>query len=366
MIRGKRLVVGLVAAVGLTCSACTFDGVNSVPLPGNTAGGDVFTVTVDFADAQNLVGNSPVKSGNVTVGSIRRIETDGWHAKATLEVNSNTDIPANVEARLAQTGLFGSQYVELELPEGRKPLGRLGNGAHLGLNRTSGYPAVEEVLSSLSLVLNGSGLAQVRTISFEVDRILDGRTGKAHDLLGRLDIAVSSLADQRHEIGEALDSMRRLSGELNRQKSVIGRGIDSLTPAIALVNQQENQLIDALGKLGDFGDAATRVLNSSHDDLVTNLHSLAPTLNRLADSGKNLSESLKIALTMPFPVTTTDRGIRGDYLNLFLTLDVSPQKLGEAVLPSIVTRGQRKQPSLARSKADPLRAPLAAGRRDNR
>ncbi|OZC29212.1 MCE family protein [Gordonia polyisoprenivorans] len=368
--RGARVsALGLLVAAAVGTSACTFDGVNSIPLPGNTASGSTYQITVDLADAQNLVGNSPVKSENVTVGNIRKIVTDGWHAQAVLDIDSDTDLPGNVNATLAQTSLFGSQYIELHVPDGQQPEGRLGNGAHLGLNRSDGYPAVEDVLSSLSLVLNGSALQQVRTISTEVDQVLAGRQENARQVIDRLQPLVDTLNSQRDQIGNVIDAMGRLSTELDRQKEVIGAGIDALQPAIDVVNNQEKQLVSMLDSVGRFGQVATSVLDNSHQNLVSDLQNLAPTLDGLAKAGDNLTEALKIALTLPFPVMATDRGIKGDYLNLFLTLDISPGKLANVVLPSLTRqprnpapRTQGNQTQTARGSADPMLAPLTAGR----
>lgn len=337
------------------CSACSFDGINSWALPGNTTTSDTYQVSVQFSDVQNLVGNSPVKFENVTVGNIRSIARDGWMARAVLEIDDNSQVPANVDASLAQTSLFGSQYIELVLPPGETRRGQLSDGMSIPLKNTTEYPAVEEVLSSLSLVLNGSGLQQLRTITGQLDRVVNGREDTTRSLVTRLNTFVSGLSDQRRDIQRAIDSLAQLSDELQKQKQVIADGIDSIQPALNILNEQEGQLVQMLGSLGQFGDAATGVLNRSRDDLVGDISALPPILGQLANSGANLTEALKIALTIPFPVTTAAKGLRGDYMNLFLTLDISADKLAKVVIPSI-TRVPNQSP--ARGNADPLRAPL--------
>lgn len=338
-----------------SCGACSFDGVNSWALPGNTSTSDTYEVSVQFADVQNLVGNSPVKFENVTVGNIRSITRDGWIAKAVLEIDGNSQVPANVGASLAQTSLFGSQYIELVVPRDQPARGQLRNGMSIPLKNTTEYPAVEEVLSSLSLVLNGSGLQQLRTITGQLDRVVNGREDTTRSLVTRLNTFVSGLSDQRRDIQRALDSLAQLSDELKNQKQTIAAGIESIQPALDILNEQEGQLVQMLGSLGQFGDAATGVLNRSRDDLVGDISALSPILGQLANSGRDLTEALKIALTIPFPVTTASKGLRGDYMNLFLTLDISADKLAKVVIPSI-TRTPNKEP--ARGNSDPLRAPL--------
>ncbi|MDF3284152.1 MULTISPECIES: MCE family protein [unclassified Gordonia (in: high G+C Gram-positive bacteria)] len=343
-------------AVLFSVTGCTFDGVNSFSLPGNTSGGDTYRVTVDLADAQNLVGNSPVKAGNVTVGNIRKVETNGWQARLLLDINSDQQIAGNVRATLAQTSLFGSQYIELAVPAGAAPTGHLSAGANIPVSDTSQYPPVEKVLSSLSLVLNGSGLQQLRTITDQTNQILDGHEDDARALVGRLDTFVTNIEAQRGDIENAIESLASLSTTLSEQVSTISHGIDTIGPAINVLNAQERNLVSMLDSIGSFGDAATGVLNRSRDSVVDEVSNLAPTLNSLADAGNALPEALKVALTLPFPVTTIDRTAKGDYVNLFLTLDISPQKLANVVLPS-VTRLPRDEPPLSREAVDPLRAP---------
>ncbi|MCU1643020.1 MAG: mce4E [Nocardia sp.] len=353
-------VLGLVSScAGLIATAgCTFDGVNSIPLPGNAVAGSGYTVTVELADAQNLVGNSPVKANNVTVGNIQRIENDGWHAKLTLAIVDDVVLPGNIGAKLSQTSVLGSQYIELSVPPTEKPTGRLAHGAVIPLARTGQYASVEEVLSALSLVLNGAGLQQVRTITGELDDAVGGREESIHSLIGNLNRFVGGLDAQRDDITRAIDSMDRLGAELAQQSTVIDRGITSIQPALDVLRGQEGKLTQMLAAVGQFGDKATGILHDSKIDLQANLANLAPTLQQLAAAGNDLPEALKIALTIPFPVTTADRGIRGDYLNLFLTLDISPQTIANKVIPSIP---HNFGGLTARQAVDPLIAPAAPG-----
>lgn len=363
MIRASRILFLVSTSTALMgVAGCTFDGINSIPLPGNAVAGGGYTVTAELADAQNLVGNSPVKANNVTIGNIRRIENNGWHAKLTLAIADDVVLPANVGAKLSQTSVLGSQFVELSVPPNEKPTGKLANGASIPLARSSQYASVEEVLSSLSLVLNGAGLQQIRTITGELDDVLGGREDSVHSLIGNLNRFVGGLDAQRDDITRALDSMDRLGAELAQQSATLDRGITSIQPALDVLRGQQAQLTKMLSAMGRFGDEATGVLHDSKDNLRANLAQLAPTLQQLAAAGNDLPEALKIALTIPFPITTADRGIRGDYLNLFLTLDISPQTITNKILPSI----PHNFPSnAARQAANPLTVPVAPAGADN-
>ncbi|CDZ87134.1 MCE family protein [Rhodococcus ruber] len=346
----------LVLGVAVTSTGCRFDGINSIPLPGNAVGGDTYQVTVELADVQNLVGNSPVKANNVIVGNIARIGGQDWIAHLTLELQDNAEIAANVTAKLAQNSVLGSQYLELTVPAGEEPRGTLQDGAVIPLSRTSQYASTEEVLSALSLVLNGSGLQQIRTVTSELVRVLDGREQNLHELFGNLETLMGGLDQQRADIVRAIDGLDRLGAELATQSGTLDRGIETITPAMGVLNDQQQQLTTMLTSVGEFGQVATEVLYSSREDLHANLTALQPTLSQLASVGDSIPEALKIATTLPFPIETTDRAARGDYVNLFLTLDVSAETVGGKVLGSIpVSELAGLNP--ARQAANPLLAP---------
>ncbi|MBY4212490.1 MCE family protein [Rhodococcus fascians] len=355
--RSKAVAVVLLTVAATGLAGCRFDGVNSIPLPGNGVGGDTYPVTVELADIQNLVGNSPVKADNVVVGNIGGISSHNWTAILTLQIDEGVQLPANVTAKLAQTSVLGSQYLELTSAVDEPPTGRLEAGDVIPLERTSQYPSTEEVLSALSLVLNGSGLQQIQTVTSELNRVVGGRENDLRSLTDELLTFVSGLNDQRADIVSAIDGMNRLGGELAAQSATLEAGIDTLGPTLGVIEGQRRQLTDLLTKLGDFGNAATGALNDSRDNLRANVAALQPTLEQLAASADSIPTALQIATTIPFPVATADRALRGDYMNLFLTLDVSAETVGEKVLGSIPI-DELIGLNPARQAADPLLAPV--------
>lgn len=174
---------------------------------------------------------------------------------------------------------------------------------------------------------------------------------------------MDGLDQQRDDIIRAIDGLDRLGTELAQQNQTIDRGgITSIQPALQVLDEQQAQLTTMLVDVARFGEVAADVLASSRDDLDANLRSLQPILSQLAAAGDHLPpEALKIAASIPFPpVTTTQRAIRGDYMNLFLTLDVSAETVGGKVLGSIPPIDELVGLNPARQAVDPLLAPTGA------
>lgn len=314
--------------IALASTGCEWNGLNSVPLPGTEGQGDgAYTVQIQMPNVTTMSQNSPVRVNDVTVGAVTGIEVQDWHALVTVSLNKDVQLPANATAKIGQTSLLGSQHLELAPPVGIAPQGTLKDGDVIPLERAGAYPTTEQTLSSLSVVLNGGGLAQINDITRELNAALGGREDSVRDLLPQLDQLVGSLDDQRTQIISAMEGIDRLAGTVNQQTDTLNRALDSIPPALEVLVAQRQNLTNALVALGNFSDTATRVINESGDDLKANLASLSPLLEQLAGTGNNLTEVLSMMLTFPFTMKHMDQVFQGDYANLNMMIDMTNARL---------------------------------------
>ncbi len=321
--RHRCAVVAVAGAVVLGAGGCEWSGLNSLPLPGaEGTGPDSYKVQIQMPNVTTLTRNSPVRVNDVAVGSVSDIEVQGWHALVTVSIRHDVDLPANATAKIGQTSLLGSNHVELA-PPSENPEGRLKDGDVIPLDRAGAYPTTEQTLSSLSVVLNGGGIAQLQDITRELNKALDGRTDSVRDLLPQLNELVTKLDDQRGDIVAALDGLNRLSGTFAREKDMLTNALDGIPPALEVLVGQRQNITHALVSLGKLSDVATRVIDTSGDDLKANLHSLAPVLEQLANTGNHLTDVLSLLITFPFSMTNMDHWLKGDYANLMMSIDLT-------------------------------------------
>ena len=122
-VRHKWLGAAL-ALCAVCLSGCGWQGVNSLPLPGTQGGGrDAYQVQAQLPDVSNIQPNSRVRVNDVTVGTVTRIERQGWHALITMKLNGDVDLPENATAKVGQTSLLGTLHVELAAPTDVAPVG---------------------------------------------------------------------------------------------------------------------------------------------------------------------------------------------------------------------------------------------------
>jgi len=328
--RIPALAAGVVAAATAVCVAgCSsggFNGIYSIPLPGGAnLGPHPFQVTAEFSNVGDLVPQSSVKVNDVSVGRVTGIYLPprSWTARVTMLINGNVRLPGNAIAQVQQSSLLGEQYVGLSAPPGIPLAGRLSNGAVIPLHRTTTNATVEEVLGALSLLLNDGGLAQLRTITTQLNAALSGNEPQVRQLLSQLGTLIGNLNAHRHDIISALDGLNALSATLAARDRQIGHVLDHITPGLEVLAEQRAQLVTMLNALHQLSGVAVHTINASQANFVANLQALAPTLRALADAGQSLPLALQVLLTYPFTDQVL-KDIKGDYLNAYLSIKAAP------------------------------------------
>ena len=366
--RSTRAVATITSCIVLAATGCTFNGLNSLPLPGTVGrGADAKTYHVELTNIGTLEPNSPVLISDVVVGSVSKMTVRNWHADVEISIKPDVDVPANVTATVGQTSLLGSMHLALNPPLGQSPSGDLPSGTTIGLDRSSTYPSTEQTLSSLSVVINGGGLGKIGDIVTEFNAALSGREDRIRDLLTRLDDFVGVLDRQRDDINASIAALNRLAGTLAGQSDVITQALQRIPPALDVLNRERPRITTALEKFRIFSKTATNLINASQADLVANLKNLEPTIRALADVGPPLGTVLAYVPTYPYPQNFIDRAIRGDYLNEFITFDFTIPRLkrglflgtrfGQEGAPLVPAPGD---PFYANYTKDPLNTPITA------
>ncbi|KRE26608.1 mammalian cell entry protein [Mycobacterium sp. Soil538] len=334
-----RNVVKPALALGMLTvlvSGCEFGGLNSLNMPGTAGHGPgAFSITVELPDVATLPQNSPVMVNDVTVGSVSGIDAvqraDGsFYAAAKLSLDKDVDLPANAVAKVAQTSLLGSQHVELAAPEG-KAVGRLGQGDQIPLDRTGRYPTTEEVLSSLGVVVNKGNLGALQDITEEFYNAVVDRQGTFTDLIPRLAELTSSLDRQTNDIISAAEGLDRFAGILARSKDSLGRTLDTLPAALEVLDRNRASIVDTFTALRRLAVVGSKILSETKIDLAEDLKDFFPVIKALNDNADDFIKDLEFLPTFPFHYQYLRKAVRGDYLNVFVTFDLTLRRLGESV-----------------------------------
>ncbi|OBJ01481.1 mammalian cell entry protein [Mycobacterium alsense] len=326
---------GVLAASGVLLAGCQYNGLNSLDMPGTAGhGSGAFSVTVDMPDVATLPQNSPVMLDDVTVGSVSGIQAmqraDGsFYAAVKLALNKDVVLPANTTATVAQTSLLGSMHIDLARPKDKPATGRLRDGSKIAQSSTGRYPTTEEVLSALGVVVNKGNLGALEEITDETYQAFAGRQDQFVDLIPRLEALTAGLNRQVNDIIAAVDGLNRFSGTLARDKENLGRALDTLPEAIRVLNKNREHIVDAFAALKKLATVTSHVLAKTKTDFAEDVKGLYSVVKALNDNRKNFVTSLQLLLTFPFPNFGIKQAVRGDYLNVFTTFDLTLRRIGE-------------------------------------
>ena len=327
-----------IAAAAVLAAGCQFSGVNSLDMPGTVGHGrGSFVITVELPNVSSLPQNSPVKVDDVTVGSVSGVEarqrSDGtFYAAVQLSLAAKVDLPANPVVRVAQTSLLGSQHIELSPPDTVAPVGHLTSGTTVPIDQAANYPTTEETLSSLGIVVSKGNLGAIQDITDELYAAVVGRAGQFDGLIPRLAELAASVDRQTNDIIAAAEGLNRVARTLADGNDKLARALEALPGALQVLNDNADNVVNAFAALKRLSEVAARVLSQTKTDVAADLKDAYPVVKAFADSANDLVDSLPYLPTYPIPGKYLKQAVRGDFLNAFVTIDLTLRRLGETVL----------------------------------
>ncbi len=223
------------------------------------------------------------------------------------------------------------QHLELAAPADGSGTGTLAEGSQIPIERTGNYPTTEQVLSSLGVVVNKGNLGALQDITDETYNAVVGRSGTFADLIPRLAELTASLDRQTDDIIAAAEGLNRFAGILARSKDSLGRTLDTLPEALQVLNDNRAQIVDAFTALRSFATVASRVLQETKDDFAADFKDLFPVIKALNDNADFFIKDLEFLPTFPFHYKYLRNAVRGDYLNVYTTFDLTLRRVGESV-----------------------------------
>ena len=313
-------------------SGCTIPSLTSVQLPGGAASGqNQYDVVAIFPDVYDLVPQAAVRVDDVAVGSVKSIDLDTktLQARVTLIIKSSVKLPDNSLAELRQTSLLGEKYVSLESPTDAAPsTTNLKEGSVIPSQDTGRTPEVEEVFTALSDLLSGGGIGQLQNIAVEITATLQNRESGVRDTLTNLNTFVATIDARKDQVIDVLGSIDKLSATLVTQRQTIDQAIDTISPAVEALANQQADLTALLQKLSNLGAVATDVINQSKDNTIADLKDLEPTLALAATLQPEVD---KLTATTSATAAVLRKAIPGDYLQLFLHANIYTNSVGTIV-----------------------------------
>ncbi len=224
--------------------------------------------------------NAKVDLRGVQVGRVTQIASAKNQAELRLEIDPDKVryIPANVQAQVRATTLFGTKFVELVYPQNPSPK-RLAAGAMLhSTNVSTEVNTVFENVVDLLKMIDPVKVNAVLTAVADGVRGQGERIGKATTDLNEVLLALNARSDTIHQDWR---SLKHLTGTYDTAAqdilAILNAASSTSTTVVNHSAQLDALLLNAIG----LSEAGTNLLGTSKDSLIAAVNILEPTTNLL-------------------------------------------------------------------------------------
>ncbi|MGW4246555.1 MCE family protein [Nocardia sp. NPDC004722] len=275
---------GLLTATTLlgTCGCAVT--VDTLPMPKPGLGAPGYTVHAAFADALNLPDHAHVKIGGTDIGVVTKIKTTNFLADVQMLIRQDIQLPKGTTVELRQGTPLGDMFVAMTLPTAQDAGEPLRDGDTIGVEHTAAGASVEQLMMSISLLLNGGGINQAAKITGQMDSMFAGRAPELSHLITEMTAAIGALNARTGDIDQVLGGMNSLSGELARRKAELGQAADTFPALLGLLTENNQQIVDLLAKVATTTDALGDFATTTGGDFVGLFNSIQALMSGFAQA----------------------------------------------------------------------------------
>ncbi|WP_040862905.1 MCE family protein [Nocardia niigatensis] len=273
----------LTAATLISTTGCAVT-VDNLPMPKPGLGAPGYTIHAAFADALNLPDHAHVKIGGTDIGVVTKIKSTNFIADVQMLIRDDIRLPSGTTVELRQATPLGDMFVAMTLPSAQEAGDPLRDGDTIGTDHTAAGASVEQLMMSISLLLNGGGINQAAKITGQMNSMFAGRAPELSHLITEMTAAIGALNARTGDIDQVLGGMNSLAGELARRKAQLGAAADTFPALIALLTENNQQIVDLLSKVATTTDALGDFADTTGGDFVSLFNSIQSLMSGFAQS----------------------------------------------------------------------------------
>ncbi|MEO7078961.1 MAG: MCE family protein, partial [Rhodococcus sp. (in: high G+C Gram-positive bacteria)] len=225
-VRVQLIIFSILTVIGLVAMATQYVGAPALVGIGR------YTVTVQLPTTGGLYQYSNVTYRGTTVGEVKSVELTPDGVDATMSIDSDYSIPADVDAQVKSVSAVGEQYVDLIPRSSDGPA--LSNGDVIPVERSSVPQDVGPMLDQADTLLKSISDTRLRTV---VDESFKAFNGAGPDLQKLIDSTRLFVQEANANSGETIQLLDQLGPLLDGQV-VSSDAIRSWTSNLATFTDQ--------------------------------------------------------------------------------------------------------------------------------
>lgn len=274
-------VITTATLMSTTGCAVTLD---SMPLPKPGIGGPGYTVHAAFSDALNLPDHAHVRIGGSDVGVVTKISTTNFIADVRMEIRKDIQLPVGTNVELRQATPLGDMFVALTLPTTQESGKLLHDGDTIGTDHTATGASVEQLMMSVSMLINGGGINQAANITSDLNSMFAGRGEELAHLFTEMTATIEALNKRTGDIDNVLSGMNVLTGTLAARKAELGQAAETFPGLVGLFTENNQRIVDLLAKVSTTMAALHDFSDTTGGDFVSLFNSIQQLMSGFAQS----------------------------------------------------------------------------------
>jgi phospholipid/cholesterol/gamma-HCH transport system substrate-binding protein len=276
----RRLSITLAGLLIVAATACS--------------GAESIEVTAAFDDVGDMAPGAPVTMADIRVGKVSGIRLEGTQAVATLQLDPEADIPADVVARVRRTSVLGERIVDLVVPEDAEASGELlADGADI--SQTEVRSDLEDLVDEGSEVLGAVAASDLAVMIDQGGRGFGGRGEELRSILNSYSEIVGSYAQRGEMLKNLISNLDQFNATVAGEAESHRQAIRNTARSIELLSEESAELEQAIVSLNRLAVGGEDILNEHLDEMQNFFRQTRTILGTLEGQQKDIELLLKWA-----------------------------------------------------------------------
>ena len=276
----RRLSVILAGLLIVAATACS--------------GAETIEVTAAFDDVGDMATGAPVTMSDIRVGKVSAIRLEGTEAIATLELDPEANIPADVIARVRRTSVLGERIVDLVVPEGSGTSGELlADGSDI--TETEVRSDLEDRVDEGSEVLGAVAASDLAVMIDQGGRGFGGRGEELRSILNSYGEIVGAYAERGEMLKNLISNLDQFNATVASEAESHRQAIRNTARSIEMLSEESDELERAIVSLNRLAVGGKDILDEHLDEMQNFFGQTRTILGTLEGQQKDIELLLKWA-----------------------------------------------------------------------
>ncbi|TDV41386.1 MCE family protein [Actinophytocola oryzae] len=284
----------------------------------NTNVGDTIGYAARFTDVTSLNPGDDVRIRGVRVGQVDSMSVvDHNLALVRFSVDKSKPLPADVTATIKYRNMVGQRYIALDRGEKLSSV-LLSPEDVIPLDRT--HPALDltDLFNGFKPLFQALSPKDVNELSGEIVQVLQGEGGTVDSLLQHTGSLTSTLADRDQVIGQVIDNLNSVLGNVNNQGDALSTLVVTLQQLVSGLAGDRTAIGDSIQGLASLTEATAGLLDQARQPLKDSISGLGMLASNLANgTGRAELEQFLVATPEKFDALGRTASY-GSWMNFYL------------------------------------------------